>query len=69
MICITAVALVGVVNPAVRSSIFRVFRFDSSALVRAEACRATTLLDLEASDVIGVLQERYHVEESDTVRW
>jgi len=65
---ISAVTLIGVLQPAVRSAILWAFRFESSYLVRAEACRAVTLLDLEGSDVITVLQERYLVEDSDTVK-
>jgi len=44
------------------------FRFGSSDVVRAEACSAMTSLDLEGSDVISVLEQRYLVEDSDTVR-
>ena len=55
-------------NALVRSTILWAFRFESSDLVRAEACRAMTLLDLEGSDIIAVLQERYLVEDSETVK-
>jgi len=66
--CISAVALIGVVNSLVRSAVLWAFRFDGSDVVRAEACRAVTLLDLEGSDVISLLEQRYLVEDSDTVR-
>jgi len=65
---ISAATLIGVLQPDVRSAILWAFRFESNDLVRAEACRAVTLLDLEGSDVITVLQERYLVEDSDTVK-
>jgi len=62
------VAVIGVLQPAIRSSLLWAFRFESSDLVRAEACRAVTSLDLQGSDVITVLQERYLVEDSDIVK-
>jgi len=65
---VSAVTVIGSVPPSVRSAVLRAFRFESSDLVRAEACRAVTLLDLEGSDVITMLQERYLVEDSDTVK-
>jgi len=67
-LCITAVTVIGVIQPAVRSAILWALRFENSDLVRAEACRAVTLLDLEGSDVISVLRERYLVEDNDTVK-
>ena len=60
--------MVGELRPFIRSALLWALRFESSDPVRAEACRAVTLLDLEGSDVITVLQERYLVEDSDTIR-
>ena len=34
----------------------------------AEACHAVTLLDLNGTDVIAMLQQRYFAEDSDIVR-
>jgi len=65
---ISAVTVIGVLQPLIRSSLLWAFRFESSDLVRAEACRAVTLLNLEGSDVITVLQERFLVEDSDIVK-
>jgi len=68
LMCITAVGVLGVVQPVIRSALLWACRFESSDLVRAEACRAVTLLDIEGSDVISVLQQRHLVEHSDTVQ-
>jgi len=63
-----AVTVIGESRPFIRSALLWALRFESSDLVRAEACRAVTSLDLEGSDVITVLQERYLVEDSSTIR-
>jgi len=64
----SAVTQIGLVVPTVRSAVLWAFRFESSVLVRAEACRAVTLLDLHGSDVITALQQRHLVEHSDAVK-
>jgi len=68
MIRHTAVTQIGVVVPAVRSAVLSAFRHGTSEMVRAEACRAVTFLDLHGSDVITALQQRYLLEHSDTVK-
>ena len=55
-VCCAAVALSGVASPAVRAAVLWAFRYETSDVVRAEACRAVTLLDLDGTDVIAVLQ-------------
>jgi len=66
--CCSAVTVIGQLQPQIRSILLWALRFESSDRVRAEACRAVTLLDLEGNDVITVLQERYLVEDSDKVK-
>jgi len=65
---VSAITLIGVVNPRLRSAVLWALRFESSDLVRAEACRAVNALRLKGSDVINTLQDRYDVEESDAVK-
>ena len=55
-------------STAVRAAVLWAFCYETSDVVRAEACRAVTLLDLDGTDVIAVLQQRYLVEDSDIVR-
>jgi len=65
---VTAVSMIGVLSPLIRSAVLWAFRFESSDVVRAEACRAIALLDLEGDDVVSVLQQRYLVEDRHTIR-
>jgi len=51
-------------SPAVRAVVLWAFRYETSA----EACHVVTLLDLDGTDVIAMLQQRYFAEDSDIVR-
>jgi len=66
-VCYSVVALIGATSPAMRVAVLWVFRYETSDVVCAEACCAVTLLDLDCTDVIAVLQQHYFVEESDIV--
>jgi len=62
-VCCAAVA-----SPVMRAAVLWAFCYETSDVVSAEACHAVTLLDLDGTDVIDMLQQRYFAEDSDIVR-
>jgi len=67
-VCCAVVVLTGVASPNVRAAVLWAFRFETSDVVSAEECHTMTLLDLDGTDVIAVLQQRYFAEDSNIVR-
>jgi len=66
-VCCAAVALSGVASTAVRAAVLWAFCYETSDVVSAEACHAVTFLDLEGTDVIAMLQQRYFAEDGNSV--
>ena len=51
-------------SPAVRAVVLWAFRYETGA----EACHAVILLNLDGTDVVAMLQQRYFAEDSDIIR-